>query len=94
MTTDWQTTSSSSNLYDHPLLEDDISTSNLPFNHSATTKSVEDSIKQPVEMSTLTCNRGIVRPCVPNMKFPADSTVLPMSDDYWVAVKLESQPNQ
>ncbi|XVF06644.1 hypothetical protein REPUB_Repub06bG0067800 [Reevesia pubescens] len=94
MTSDWQSTSSSSDLYDPPLLEDELSTSNLPSNHSATTDSVEGSIKQPVETSNLSYNRVVVRPRVPNMKFPAGSTVLPMSDDYWVAMKLGSQPNQ
>ena len=94
MTTDWQSSSSSSDLYDRPLPEDDFSTSNLPFNFSAITNSVEDSIEQPVAMSTLSCNRVVVHPRVPNMKFPAGSTVLPMSDDNWVAIKLGSQLNK
>ncbi|KAK8532139.1 hypothetical protein V6N13_131481 [Hibiscus sabdariffa] len=63
-------------------------------NHLVTTNSVEDSIIKPIEMSSLSCNRVVVHPHVPNVKFPAGSTVLPMSDDDWVAVKIGSEPNQ
>ncbi|XVE62529.1 hypothetical protein DITRI_Ditri06bG0124900 [Diplodiscus trichospermus] len=94
MTTDWQSGSSSSDVYVQPLLEDDLSRSNLPSNNSATTNSVEDSMEQPVATSGLSCNRVIVCPRAPNMKFPAGSTVLPFSDDNWVALKLGSQRNQ
>ncbi|XWS42709.1 hypothetical protein CRYUN_Cryun16bG0037400 [Craigia yunnanensis] len=94
MTTDWQSSSSSSDLYDRPLPEDDLPTFNLPSNFSAITNSVEDSIEQPVAISTLSCNRVVVLPRVPNMKFPAGTTVLPMSDDNWVAIEFGSQLNK
>ncbi|KAH1031895.1 hypothetical protein J1N35_044069 [Gossypium stocksii] len=94
MTTDWGSSPSSPILSDHPLPEDNLSTAYIPCNHSVTTNLVEDSMKQHVEMSSISCNRIIVRPRVPNMKFPAGSTVLPMSDNVWVAVKLGSEPNQ
>nr|KJB80766.1 hypothetical protein B456_013G114500 [Gossypium raimondii] len=94
MTTDWESSPSSPILSDHPLPEDNPSTANIPSNHWVTTNLVEDSMKQHVEMSSISCNRIIVRPRVPNMKFPAGSTVLPMSDNVWVAVKLGSDPNQ
>ncbi|MBA0699164.1 hypothetical protein Goari_000821 [Gossypium aridum] len=94
MTTDWESSPSSPILSDHPLPEDNPSTANIPSNHWVTTNLVEDSMKQHVEMSSISCNRIIVRPQVPNMKFPAGSTVLPMSDNVWVAVKLGSEPNQ
>ncbi|XP_007030026.2 PREDICTED: double-stranded RNA-binding protein 4 [Theobroma cacao] len=95
MTTDWQSSSSTSSLYDPLLPEYDLSMSNLPSNHSATTNSVTNSITmEPVAMSTVPCNKVIVHPRVPNLNFPAGSTVLPMSDENWVAFKLESQPNQ
>ncbi|KAA3487467.1 double-stranded RNA-binding protein 1-like isoform X2 [Gossypium australe] len=94
MPTDWENSPSSPILSDHPLPEDNPSTANIPSNHWVTTNLVEDSMKQHVEMSSITCNRIIVRPRVPNMKFPAGSTVLPMSDNVWVAVKLASEPNQ
>ncbi|XP_022743722.1 double-stranded RNA-binding protein 1-like isoform X2 [Durio zibethinus] len=93
VTTDWQSRSSSSNLYDHPLPEDDLSSPTSPSTHSTTTDSVEDSIKQPVETSDISCNRVVVRPRVPDMKFPSGSTVLPISDSHWVAVKLGPQPS-
>ncbi|TYI46657.1 hypothetical protein E1A91_D13G120000v1 [Gossypium mustelinum] len=94
MTTDWESSPSLPILSDHPLPEDNPSTANIPSNHWVTTNLVEDSMKQHVEMSSISCNRIIVRPRVPNMKFPAGSTVLPMSDNVWVAVKLGSDPNQ
>ncbi|KHG10421.1 Double-stranded RNA-binding 1 [Gossypium arboreum] len=94
MTTDWESSPSSLILSDHPLPEDNPSTANIPSNHWVTTNLVEDSMEQHVEMSSISCNRIIVRPRVPNMKFPAGSTVLPMSDNVWVAVKLGSEPNQ
>ncbi|XVF42587.1 hypothetical protein PTKIN_Ptkin01aG0375900 [Pterospermum kingtungense] len=92
MNPDWQSPTSSPSLPDHPVPEYNLSRSNLPSDHSGTPNSMEDSIEQPVEMSTLTCNRVVVCPRVLNMKFPAGSTV--MSDENWVAVRIESQPNQ
>ncbi|GMJ03758.1 hypothetical protein HRI_004044900 [Hibiscus trionum] len=87
--------SSSPILSEHPQLYDNLSISNILSNHLGTTSnSIEDSIIQPIEMSTLSCNRVVVHPHVPNMKFPAGSTVLPMSDNDWVAVKIGSEPNQ
>ncbi|KAK8541891.1 hypothetical protein V6N13_137525 [Hibiscus sabdariffa] len=86
--------SSSHILSEHPQREDNLNISSIPSNHLATTNSVEDSIIKPIEMSSLSCNRVVVHPRVPNMKFPAGSTVLPMSDDDWVAVKIGSEPNQ
>ncbi|XP_039021738.1 double-stranded RNA-binding protein 1-like isoform X2 [Hibiscus syriacus] len=81
-------------LSEHPQPEDNLCISNILSKGLATTNPVDCSIIHPVEMSTLSCNRVIVHPRVPNMKFPAGSTVLPMSDDDWVAVKVGSEPNQ
>ncbi|KAK8589816.1 hypothetical protein V6N13_088632 [Hibiscus sabdariffa] len=87
ITNDWHSSSSLSDRYDLPVAVDNLSASNLPHENSATTN-------QHVEISSISCNRIVVQPRVPNMKFPAGSTVLPMSDDHWVALKLGSQPNQ
>ncbi|XP_021282033.1 double-stranded RNA-binding protein 4-like isoform X2 [Herrania umbratica] len=95
MTTDWQSSSSTSSMYDPLLPEDDLSMSNWPSNHSATTNSDTNSITmEPVAMGNLPCNRVVVLPRAPNLKFPAGWTLLPMSDENWVAFKFESQPNQ
>ncbi|GMI65050.1 double-stranded-RNA-binding protein 4 [Hibiscus trionum] len=88
ITTDWQSSC------DLPAPVDGLSTSNLPHKSSATTNLVKGSTNQSVEISNMSCNRIVVQPRVPNMKFPAGSTILPMSDDHWVALKLGSQPNQ
>ncbi|KAJ4953565.1 hypothetical protein NE237_030397 [Protea cynaroides] len=41
------------------------------------------------ETSSLLCNRVRIYPRMPNMVFPKDITILPISDDKWVAVSLE-----
>ncbi|KAE8731727.1 MIF4G domain and MA3 domain-containing protein isoform 1 [Hibiscus syriacus] len=94
ITTDWQSSSSLSDRSDQPVSVDDLSTSNLPQKNSAITKSVEGSTNQSVEIGNISCNRTVLQPFVPNMKMPAGSTVLPMSDGQWVALKLGSQANQ
>ncbi|XP_043698180.1 double-stranded RNA-binding protein 1-like [Telopea speciosissima] len=45
--------------------------------------------KEPSEPSSLLCNRVRIYPRMPNMVFPKDITILPISDDKWVAVSLE-----
>ncbi|OMO67906.1 Double-stranded RNA-binding protein [Corchorus capsularis] len=95
MTTDWPTSSTSSNLSEPPAPEDNLSTLNLPSNHSATSNLDSDSVtKRPLPMSNLSCNRVVVRPRVENMEVPAGSTVDPRSDDTWFAVKFDSQPDR
>ncbi|KAK9279133.1 hypothetical protein L1049_012810 [Liquidambar formosana] len=43
--------------------------------------------------SYLLCNRFRVYPCIPDITFPEGITLLPISDDKWVAVSLEF-PNE
>ncbi|XP_039006099.1 double-stranded RNA-binding protein 1-like [Hibiscus syriacus] len=94
ITTDWQSSSSLSDRSDQSVSVDDLSASNLPQKNSAITKSVEGSTNQSVEIGNISCNRTVVQPFVPNMKIPAGSTVLLMSDGHWVTLKLGSQANQ
>ncbi|GAV77302.1 dsrm domain-containing protein [Cephalotus follicularis] len=70
---------------------DSFASSRIPEEQAENRESVFAS---PPEIIPSDRTRIIVYPSVANMTFPANSNVLPYSNDKWVAVKISPQSNQ
>ncbi|KAL9341913.1 hypothetical protein Peur_065238 [Populus x canadensis] len=71
----------------------DLSSSSLPSD-SSTSSAANSSIEHLVGRSTTCQSRIIVHPHGAKVTYPSGTTVLPISDGNWVAVKIPPQPSQ
>ncbi|XP_011034324.1 PREDICTED: double-stranded RNA-binding protein 1-like isoform X3 [Populus euphratica] len=84
---------SSSDVAISSLPEHDLSPSSLPSD-SSTSSAANSSIEHIVGRSTTCQSRIIVHPRGATVTYPSGTTVLPISDGNWVAVKIPTQPSQ
>ena len=71
----------------------DQSSSSLPPD-SSTSSAASLSIEHLVGRGTSSQSRDIIHPRGTTVTYPPGTTVLPISDDNWVAVKIPPQPSQ
>ncbi|KAJ6877362.1 double-stranded RNA-binding protein 1 isoform X1 [Populus alba x Populus x berolinensis] len=84
---------SSSGVAISSLPKHDLSSSSLPSD-SSTSSAANTSIEHLVGRSTTCQSRIIVHPRGATVTYPSGTTVLPISDGNWVAVKIPPQPSQ
>ncbi|KAG6750789.1 hypothetical protein POTOM_045304 [Populus tomentosa] len=84
---------SSSGVAISSLPKHDLSPSSLPSD-SSTSSAANSSIEHLVGRSTTCQGRIIVHPRGATVTYPSGTTVLPISDGNWVAVKIPPQPSQ
>ncbi|XP_061946589.1 double-stranded RNA-binding protein 1-like isoform X4 [Populus nigra] len=84
---------SSSGIAISSLPKHDLSPSSLPSD-SSTSSAANSSIEHLVGRSTTCQSRIIVHPRGATVTYPSGTTVLPISDGNWVAVKIPPQPSQ
>ncbi|XP_034897954.1 uncharacterized protein [Populus alba] len=84
---------SSSGVAISSLPKHDLSSSSLPSD-SSTSSAASTSIEHLVGRSTTCQSRIIVHPRGATVTYPSGTTVLPISDGNWVAVKIPPQPSQ